>query len=149
MTSKKKSRRGSNKCPKGEIMRDGYIRRGYVISRGSAKGRRVKRTYVPATCIEDRGKPGKGPKLIPAFKTPEALRQFGYSVKDPFEDRKKAIRKAVDKYGKNKIIRHLVVARIYHKNTNPVYTRKFQKDEEYAREYGDKKTKKKRSKSKK
>lgn len=145
MASKKKSR----KCSKGKILRDGYYRRSYVISKGPAKGTRVKKTYVPPTCIEDRGKPGKGPDLIPEFKTPGALRQFDYSIKDSSKERKKAIRKAIDKYGKNKIIRHLVVVATYHKNTNPSYYNKFKKDEDYARDYGGKKQKKKRSRSKK
>lgn len=39
------------RCPRGQILRKGY--------------RRSDGTYVPPSCIIDRGAPGKGPKVVP------------------------------------------------------------------------------------
>ncbi len=57
----KQSNRG---CPTGDIRRKGYTRKGYT----KADGTRVAATKVPSTCITDRGRPGRGKKVVPKLK---------------------------------------------------------------------------------
>jgi len=56
--------------------------------------------------IQDRGLPGRGPKLIPIRRT-GALVKLGYSVKDDVEERNEALRKAVKRYGQRAVQRML------------------------------------------
>ena len=86
-------------CSKGEIMRIGY----------QYKKKSSKRTVkVGATCIQDRGKLGKGPKLI---NMPESdvglLSKYDYAVKHKFEDRKKSLKRAMKRENGLKVLRHL------------------------------------------
>ena len=59
------------KCKTGEILREAYDRKsyhrkGYVKKDGTmVPSTYVHRAHVPATCITDRGKPGKGSKILP------------------------------------------------------------------------------------
>jgi len=48
------------KCGRGKIRRKGYSRKGYTRKDGS----RVRRTKVSSRCIKDRGRRGKGPKVV-------------------------------------------------------------------------------------
>jgi hypothetical protein len=120
-------------CPKGEIMRVGY-----QYKRKTSK-RAVK---VPATCIQDRGKAGKGPKLITM---PEMdvglLGKYNYAVKHKFEDRKKSLKIAMKRENGLKVLRHLNAIRTLNKSNEKLYN-KLNKDVKWLQKYYEKKNNK-------
>jgi hypothetical protein len=100
-------------CPKGYIARASYARRyktsirekGYTVRKASGTTYKVypknETLYVPASCVKDLGKPGKG---VPEGQGIGPMRQgemtrFGYSAKKSTEERHKALRLAVMKLG--------------------------------------------------
>lgn len=100
-------------CPKGYIARAPYARRyktsirekGYTVRKASGTTYKVypknETLYVPASCVKDLGKPGKG---VPEGQGIGPMRQgemtrFGYSAKKSTEERHKALRLAVMKLG--------------------------------------------------
>jgi hypothetical protein len=100
-------------CPKGYIARAPYARRyktsirekGYTVRKASGTTYKVypknETLYVPASCVKDLGKPGKG---VPEGQGIGPLRQgemtrFGYSAKKSTDERHKALRLAVMKLG--------------------------------------------------
>ena len=97
-------------CPKGMIRRSSYKKK---------SGVRVK-----SKCVKDMGKPGKGPKLI---KMPAEdvgiLSDCGYSLKKPHEERVKALKKAVHKHDKLKILRHVNALRTLNKSNKTIYAK--------------------------
>jgi hypothetical protein len=101
------------RCPKGYIARASYARRyktsvrqkGYTVKKASGTTYKVypknDTLYVPAACIKDLGKPGKG---VPDKQAIGPLRKgemtkFGYSSKLGEEARHEALRKAVAALG--------------------------------------------------
>lgn len=75
-------------CPKGQILKNGYKRNAYTKEDGTY----VEATIVPPTCIEDIGKPGKGPKLIQFSKNDHILSNHGYiEIKDKTVDERHRI----------------------------------------------------------
>ena len=80
-------------CVKGEIIRKGYIRKAYTRKDGT----KVKETRVAPKCIKDRDNPGKGPYTLPPLKDNHFLTKHGYSLSKSFEERKKALKKAIKK----------------------------------------------------
>lgn len=79
-------------CPTGTIIRKAYIRR---LSSG-------KIIRVPAKCIQDQGKVGKGKKLFDVDKK-ISLRDYGYSMNASTRARHEAIKLAVSAHGKKPI----------------------------------------------
>jgi hypothetical protein len=113
-------------CPKGEIMRVGY----------QYKKKSSKRTVkVGASCIQDRGKLGKGPKLITM---PESdvglLSKYDYAVKHKFEDRKKSLKRAMKRENGLKVLRHLNAIRTLNKANEKLYN-KLDKDVKWLQKY--------------
>jgi hypothetical protein len=105
----------SDKCPAGQIERVGY----------KYKKKSTKKTIkVSKTCIEDKGKPGKGPKLI---QMPEydvgLLSDYGYSLKLSHEDRIKAIKKSLKDHTKLKVLRHINALRTLQKSNEKLYNK--------------------------
>ncbi len=131
-------------CPKGQIKRSSYKRKSYKKKDSTI----VKATRVPATCIIDRGKPGKGIKLYEVTK-PQLLRNYGYSTNESFEDRKIALKRALINEDPLEVLRHLNAIRTLQK-ANPEIYDKMDKDMKYVQiEYkriGSKKMSKKTSK---
>ena len=101
------------RCPKGYIARHSYARRyktsvrqrGYTVKKASGTTYKVypknETLYVPAACVKDLGKPGKG---VPEGKGIGPMRKgemtkFGYSSKKPEEERHEALKKAVAELG--------------------------------------------------
>lgn len=101
------------RCPKGYIARHAYARRyktavrqrGYTVKRASGTTYKVypknETLYVPAACVKDLGKPGKG---VPEGKGIGPMRKgemtkFGYSSKKGEEARHEALKKAVAELG--------------------------------------------------
>ena len=109
----------SNKCPKGQILRVGY---------SYDKKKTGKHVDVKQSCVTDKGKPGKGPKL---FEIPEEdaglLSDYGYSLKKNYDERIKAIKKATRDYSKLKILRHINALRTLQKS-NEKYYKKLDRD---------------------
>lgn len=94
-------------CPPGMIIRKGYNRKGYT----RADGVKIKPTYVNPVCIPDRGKPGKGPKILPKPGKEIQLKKYGYSVKHSDKERHSALDRAIKVYGVNPVKRHLNLIR--------------------------------------
>lgn len=109
----------SNKCGKGQIERVGYS---YI------KKKTNKKISISPTCIKDKGKPGKGLKLI---KIPDydvgLLSKYGYSLAENHENRIKSLKKAIKENSELKILRHLNAIRTLMKS-NPKYYNKLDKD---------------------
>jgi hypothetical protein len=101
------------KCPKGYILRASYARRyktsvrqqGYTVKKASGTTYKVypknETLYVPAACVKDLGKPGKG---VPEGKGIGPMRKgemtkFGYSSKKGEDARHEALVKAVEELG--------------------------------------------------
>ena len=80
------------KCKAGEIKRKGYVRNG---------------TYVKPACIMDRGKKGKGPKILPPINEVGLLRKYGYSTKLSNQKRELVLRRASREETPLKLLRHL------------------------------------------
>lgn len=110
------------KCPRGTIRRKAYTRKAHIRKNGI----RVKSTKVPASCIKDLGKKGKGKKLFTLKKGD--LSKYGYSLKKNKDLRHKSLKKSMNKFGKNTLIRKLNALHVLHKNTNPNYSRKARSD---------------------
>ena len=110
------------------IVRKGYWRKAYV----TRKGTHVKKTWVPPRRIRDLGKKGKGPRVIPRLRKGR-LTQFGYHVSirgkavSP-EIRHAALRKAVAKYGKNRVIDMLNAVAVLSKRTRPRNCKAYRSD---------------------
>lgn len=121
----------SSKCPKGQIMRKAYSKK---------KGSKV--TRVPASCITDKGKPGKGKQL---FRIPEydvgLLSDYGYSLSKKHADRAKAIKQASKEKGMLGVLRHLVAIRTLSKSNEQAY-KKLDKDIKWFQGYYQSRTKK-------
>ncbi len=113
-------------CQKGQIQKVGYT----FVKKSSKKTVKVK-----PTCIEDKGKPGKGPKLIKIPPEDEGiLGKYGYSLKEKHEDRIKALKKAFKENDHLKILRHLNAIRTLQKS-NQSYFKKLDKDMKWLQEY--------------
>ena len=123
---------GAGGCPTGQI-----LRRGYVVTRRSKGlvGRVLKRatTYrVPPTCVKDTGKPGKGlPVIGPLRKGP--LTTLGYSTTIAAETRRRALSKAVKKYGRLATFRRLNAAAVLMHTTVPSKARVLLSDRDWVK----------------
>lgn len=104
----------SLKCPKYKIERNSY----------SYEKKSGVHVDVKAKCINDRGKPGKSPKLIIIPKEDKGLlSEYGYSLKKNHEERIKSIKKAIKEYSKLKILRHINALRILHESNSQNYNK--------------------------
>ena len=113
------------KCSKGEIERSGY-------SFDKKTGVHVE---VKPTCVTDRGRPGKGPKLIIIPKEDKGLlSDYGYSLSKNHEERIKSIKKATKDHTKLKILRHVNALRTLHES-NPRNYNKLDKDLKWIQEH--------------
>jgi hypothetical protein len=111
------------KCPKGKILRSAYTRKDG--------------THVAATCVPDKGKPGKTPaadKVLPKLK-PGMLGQFGYhDVKNlTLKERHAALTKSVQNAGYATTIRRLNAVANYDKLSDPVAHKIFRADMNWVR----------------
>lgn len=115
-----------SRCPKGQIIRKGYWRKGYTKSNGTY----VKRVYIKPSCVPDKGKPGKTPaskKVLPKPRK-NALGKYGYTLSKLAGDRRVALRKAVDTESYATIIRRINLIANYTKNSDPKSHRKYRLD---------------------
>jgi hypothetical protein len=131
-------------CGVGFILRKGYTRKGYFRSDGVF----VEDTVVPAACIVDVGKPGKGVKLIKGD-LEDMLSPFGYKLALSDLARKKILMSAYDELDHLKLLKHLVYLRTLNKSRESLYD-KLDKDVKFIQEMYSGETKKsprRRSKS--
>lgn len=146
----KKPQNTTRKCPPGQIARKGYIRRfssgvkatGYTVKRKSGTTYKVypkkKATYVKSACVKDIGLKGKaapGQQIGPLRKG--ELKKYGYVYRLPSEQRRSALRKAVNAYGPLSVYRKLnAVAKLALRRA-PDASKAFKADRNWIREtYG-------------
>ena len=116
-------------CPKGEIMR-----KGYQFTRKTSK----KVIRVEPTCIEDRGKPGKGPKLItmPSYDV-GLLSKYEYQLSNNHAARVKSLKRAMRNENGLKVLRHLNAIRTLNKSNEKIYN-KLDRDMKWLQKYYEK-----------
>ena len=118
----------SNKCGKGFILREGYKRRGYYNKYGTY----IKAVYVPPTCIVDRGKKGKGPRLLPELKK-GTLSQYGYHAHLNAQERHKSLSRATRNIPAITVFRKLNAVYVLSRNTNPRVSNIFRRDRDWVK----------------
>lgn len=135
-------RNSTRKCPKGQILRKGYVRRfsssiknrGYSVKRGNTVFRAYPKkntTFVKATCIKDRGLPGSKPSIGPLRKGD--LSKYGYNVKKSEKDRHEALNKAIREYGALGVFRKLDAVAKLSSRTAPAASTIFKLDRDWVR----------------
>lgn len=135
----------TQRCPPGYIMRAPYKRgfksltkkSGYNIHKGNRTIRvypTARSTIVKASCIKDRGLPGKGPRSGTGIGTLRKgeLSKYGYSAHGSTEERHKALRKAIDVYGPLSVFRKLDAIAKYTMRTAPEAHRVFKTDRSWV-----------------
>jgi len=113
------------------VIKEGHERKGYYKP---SVGKRIPPTKVKRSKpfkIKDVGAKGRGISVIP-IKRKGALRQLGYSSKAPVEQRRKALRKAVNKYGGASVFRMLNAQVIYRKRKRDGVKSAFIEDRDYV-----------------
>jgi hypothetical protein len=105
----------STKCSSKQIERVGY-----TYHRKSSK----KAIKVSPSCITDRGKPGKGPKLIKMPKEDIGLLgKYGYNLHESHEKRIAALKKANKENSHLKVLRHVNALRTLQKSNETLYNK--------------------------
>jgi hypothetical protein len=118
---------------RGMIRRNAYSRKSYTRRSGT----KVRGSRVHARMIPDVGAPGKwraehrGAPGIGKLKQGE-LSAVGYSVKAKTSTRRKAVDRAVKKYGKTSTIRKLNAVAVYTRRTSPAKSKVFKADMKYV-----------------
>ena len=132
----------TKKCPAGMILRAPYkrkfrntIKREGYLRRVSGRTMRVRpsksSTLVEASCIKNRGLPGKQIGIGPLRKG--ELIQFGYSFRLPVETRHKALEKAIKKYKPIGVFRKLDAVAKLSVRTVPKASQVFMEDRDWVR----------------
>ena len=118
----------SKKCKKGEIAKVATIRKKYKRKDGTL----VKRTVIKASCIKDKGLPGKSSKKIVILKE-DKLGKYGYKdvTNLTIMQRHRALMRAVRDNNYLYAIRALVGRSNLLIRTNPVVSKIFKKDQEW------------------
>lgn len=109
-------------CPRGQILRKGYLRKGfdrkgfYRKSGSYVKPSYISQAKVPATCVPDRGRPGKSPRTLPPVDDKIHLSRYGYSTKLPKSERRRALQAAAADSDLLLVYRRLNLIRNYQAN---------------------------------
>jgi hypothetical protein len=100
------------------VSRKGHVRRAYTARRGG------KRVRVGATRVEpskfkisDRGKKGRGPKLVPSLER-GALGGPGFFSR-PVKEQEKIVFNRAKRLGEKKVVGELRALQVFFKNTDP------------------------------
>jgi hypothetical protein len=137
----------SIKCPEGYIARAPYVRRystsvrakGYTVRKASGTTYKVhpknKNLYVPASCIKDTGKPGKG---VPEGEGIGPLRKgeltkYGYSTRLPENERRKILLEAIKDLGALNVFRKLDAVAKLSLRISPENSEIFTKDRDWVK----------------
>lgn len=100
------------------IRRKGYTRKAFTAIRGGKKVRVGKAKVKPSTFkIRDRGKPGRGPKVVPPL-TKGALGGPGFFNR-PGEQQKQIVFRRAKKMGEKKVVGELRALQVFFKTTAP------------------------------
>lgn len=108
-----------SKCPPGQIERVGYHRRGYYRRPYTRRsGEQVRESYVSESdvspiCVKDMGKLGKGPRTLPPLKNDIHLRDYGYAIHKPANERHAALIAASKDNPTLEVLRRLNLIRNY------------------------------------
>lgn len=142
-------RLGLNKsCPTGYILRAPYTRKfsstvkrsGFNVQK---RGKTVRiyptagSTIVKASCVKNRGLPGKGPRTgkgIGPLKEGE-LSRYGYKARESEESRHKALKKAIEVYGALGVYRKLDAVAKLTLRTAPEAHRIFKTDRSWVQNH--------------
>jgi hypothetical protein len=136
--------RKNNGCPQGYILRRGYTRKfrpsvkstGFTVRRkGTVYTVRPKANTirVPASCIKNRGLPGKGPDGIGKLRKGELIK-YGYQYRLSDSLRQNALKKAVKRYGALSVYRKLDAVAKLSLRTAPDASKIFSRDRDWIRE---------------
>ena len=103
-------------CSKGYILKEGYDRKEYFKKNGTF----VNRVHVGATCIKNRGKPGK---LLNKYKKitineKNSFKPFGYTTKNNNNKRHESLLNAIKKLSYATVIHKLSSLRTFKKNSD-------------------------------
>ena len=123
---------GGAGCPPGKIRREGYTA---TRKKKTLIGRLLKRgtTYrVKASCIKNKGNPGKGPDVIGPLKQGD-LKNSGYDHTDSAEKRHTALIKAVSIYGPLSTLRKLNAIAVLNKNVGPTRAKIYRTDRDWVK----------------
>ena len=130
-------------CPPGQLLRKAYVRKysanvrakGYIVKRGDTTYRaypKVGKMIVPAACIKDQGKAGKGPQAIGPLRRGELLKH-GYSYRKPADERRTALKKATKEFGVLGVYRKLNAVAKLSVRTAPQASKVFKADRDWVR----------------
>jgi hypothetical protein len=141
------STRKNNGCPQGYILRRGYTRKfrpsvkstGFTVRRkGTVYTVRPKANTirVPASCIKNRGLPGKGPREgegIGKLRKGELIK-YGYQYRLSDSLRQTALKKAIKRYGALSVYRKLDAVAKLSLRTAPDASKIFSRDRNWIQE---------------
>lgn len=141
------STRRNGNCPPGYILRKGYTRkyRSAVAQSGFTVRRKGKlytirptsrSIHVPASCIKDRGLPGKGPRSGKGFGQLRKgdLIKYGYQYRLSDALRHRALKKAIQQYGRTSVFHKLDAIAKLSKRTAPNASDIFARDRAWVME---------------
>jgi hypothetical protein len=134
----------TRRCPPGQILRAPYKREfkntvknhGYVAHRGTKVVRiypKSKSSLVKASCIKNRGLPGKGPtsgKGIGPLHEGD-LSKYGYNAHKSIDERHAALKKAISVYGTLSVFHKLTAIANLTIRTSPEAHRIFDMDRKW------------------
>jgi hypothetical protein len=105
------------------IRRKGYTRKAYTARRGGKTVKIGKAKVKPSTFkIRDRGKPGRGPKLVPPL-AKGALGGPGFFNR-PRDQQKQIVFRRAKKLGERKVVGELRALQVFFKTTDPRKSRR-------------------------
>ena len=105
------------------VRRKGYTRKAFTARRGGKKVRVRKATVKPSTfTIRDRGKPGRGPKVVPPL-AKGALGGPGFFNR-PSAIQKQIVFRRAKKMGERKVVGELRALQVFFKKTDPAKSRR-------------------------
>ena len=133
----------SKACPPGQVLRKAYVRRyrtnvrerGYTVRRGDQVYRaypKSRSTLVQASCVKDKGLPGKGPQEIAPLRKGELLK-YGYTYTKSDLDRHEALRKAAKEFGPLGVYRKLDAVAKLAERAAPKASAVFKKDRDWVK----------------
>jgi hypothetical protein len=137
----------TKKCPPGHILRAPYRRRfststkeaGYNVRRGNRTYRvypKAGSALVQASCVKDRGLPGKGPRSGKGITMKKGeLSRYGYNAHKGEEERHAALRKAIKVYGPLSVYHKLDAVAKLTKRTAPEAHRVFTTDRAWVQRH--------------
>lgn len=105
------------------VRRKGYARKAYTAKRGGKKVRVARVRVKPSTFkIRDRGKPGRGPKVVPPLEK-GAFGGPGFFSRSS-DEQKRIVFKRARKMGERKVVGELRALQVFFKTTDPRKSRR-------------------------